>query len=192
MLVSFLFIDNLSLVHHIDLVISIYEYGYCNIIHVDKYLSTHCTEYQWISNDSLQWRHNGGDSVSNHQPQDCLLSRLFRRRSKKTAKLCVTGLSAVNSPVTDEFTTQMASNAENVSIWWRHRVLKTGRAHEPFTKSIEAIVKMVSTRSNVCTEIRSTKQNNYSSVLKMGICQIMFFVLTYDGSNGYVRSPRNQ
>ena len=31
----------------------------------------------------LRWRHNGRDSVSNHQPHDCLLNRLFRRRSKK-------------------------------------------------------------------------------------------------------------
>ena len=39
---------------------------------------------------------------------------------KKTSKLRVTGLCAGNSPVTDEFPTQRASNAENVSIWWRH------------------------------------------------------------------------
>ena len=71
---------------------------------------------------SLQWRHNGRDSVSNHQPHDCLLSRLFRRRSKKTSKLRVTGLCAGNSPATGEFPAQMASNAENVSIWWRHHV----------------------------------------------------------------------
>ena len=32
---------------------------------------------------SLQWRHNGRDSVSNHQPHDCLLNCLFRRRWKK-------------------------------------------------------------------------------------------------------------
>ena len=68
----------------------------------------------------LQWRHNGRDGVSNHQPHDCLLSRLFRRKSKKTSKLRVTGLCAVNSPGTGEFPAQMASNAENVSIWWRH------------------------------------------------------------------------
>ena len=30
----------------------------------------------------LQWRHNDNDSVSNHQPYDCLLNRLFGRRSK--------------------------------------------------------------------------------------------------------------
>ena len=52
----------------------------------------------------LQWRHDGFDSVSNHQPRHCLLNHLVRRRSKKTSKLC----------------TQMASNAENISIWWRH------------------------------------------------------------------------
>ena len=72
---------------------------------------------------TLQWRHNGHDGVSNHQPHDCLLNRLFRRRSKKTSKLRVTSLCAGNSPGTGEFPAQMASNAKNVSIWWRH--------HEP-------------------------------------------------------------
>ena len=76
-----------------------------------------------ISNDPLQWRHNGRDRFSNHQPHDCLLNRLFRRRSKKTSKLRVTGLCAVNSPGTGEFPAQMASYAENVSIWWRHHDL---------------------------------------------------------------------
>ena len=71
---------------------------------------------------SLQWRHNGCDRVSNHQPHDCLLTRLFRRRSKKTSRLRVTGLCAGNSPVTGEFPAQMTSDAENVSIWWRHHV----------------------------------------------------------------------
>ena len=52
---------------------------------------------------TLRWRHNGRDSVSNHQPDDCLLNRLFRRRSKKTSKLRVTGLCVGNSPGTGEF-----------------------------------------------------------------------------------------
>ena len=69
---------------------------------------------------SLQWRHNEGDGVQNHQTHDCLLNRLFRRRSKKTSKLRITGLCAGNSPVAGEFPAQMASSAENVSIWWRH------------------------------------------------------------------------
>ena len=71
---------------------------------------------------SLRWRNNGRDSVSNHQPHDCLLKRLFRRRSKKTSKLRVTGLCTRNSPGTCEFPAQMACNAENASIWWRHHV----------------------------------------------------------------------
>ena len=50
----------------------------------------------------------------------CLLNRLFGCRSKKTSKLRVTGLFVGNSPGTGEIPAQMASNAENVSIWWRH------------------------------------------------------------------------
>ena len=85
-----------------------------------KYI-VHCNIYLHLKiNITLQWRHNGRDSVSNHQPHECLLNRLFRRRSKKASKLRVTGLCAGNSPGTGEFPAQMASNAENVSIWWRH------------------------------------------------------------------------
>ena len=47
---------------------------------------------------ALHWRHNDHDGVSNHQPHDCLLNRLFRRRSKITSKLRVTGLCEGNSP----------------------------------------------------------------------------------------------
>ena len=71
---------------------------------------------------SLLCRPNGRGGVSNHQPHHCLLNRLFRHRSKKTSKLRVAGLCAGNSPVTDEFLAQMASNAEKFSIWWRHHV----------------------------------------------------------------------
>ena len=73
--------------------------------------------------NTSQWRHNGRDGVSNHQPHDCLLNRLFGRISKKTSKLRVTGLCAENSPWTGEFPAEMASNAENVFIWWRHHEL---------------------------------------------------------------------
>ena len=69
---------------------------------------------------ALHWRHNENDGISNHQPHDCLLKRLFKRISKKTSKLRVTGLCVGNSLVTGEFNAQRASNAESVSIWWRH------------------------------------------------------------------------
>ena len=83
--------------------------------------------WEWISYfiahsviSTLRWRHSEHDSVSNHQPHDCLLNRLFGRKPKKTSKLRETGLCAGNSPATGEFPAQRASNAENVSIWWRH------------------------------------------------------------------------
>ena len=58
---------------------------------------------------TLQWRHNGHDSVWNHQPHECLLNRLLRRRSKKTSKLRITGLSPVNSPHKAPVTQKMFS-----------------------------------------------------------------------------------
>ena len=84
-----------------------------------SYWVKHCGEERLVS---LQWRHNGRNSASNHQPHDCLLKRLFRRGSKKTSKPRVTGLCEGYSPGTGEFPAQMASNAENVSIWWLHHV----------------------------------------------------------------------
>ena len=67
------------------------------------------------SNPKLRWRHTVRDGGLNHQPHDCLLKRLFRRRSKETSKLPVIGLC-----VYGEFPAQRASNAEDVSISWRH------------------------------------------------------------------------
>ena len=80
-----------------------------------------------ISIRPLQWCHNGRNGVSNHRRLNCLLSRLFRRRSKITSKLCITGLCEGNSPVTGEFPAQRASNMENVSIWWRHHAMNSWR-----------------------------------------------------------------
>ena len=65
---------------------------------------------------TLQWC----DSVSNHQPHNCYLSRLFRRSSKKISKLRVTSLC--------EFPATVASNAENVSIWWRHHEMWSSKS----------------------------------------------------------------
>ena len=89
-----------------------------------------------ISNP-LQWHHNGHNCISNYQPHHCLLNRLFRRRSKKTSKLRVTDLCAGNSPVTGEFPSQIASNVENVSIWWRYhaKISVLLKFHDPITSS---------------------------------------------------------
>ena len=61
-----------------------------------------------------------------------LFNRLFRCRSNKTWKLRVTGLCAGCSQEISEFPTQMANNAENVSIWWRrHDIEAKLRVHVP-------------------------------------------------------------
>ena len=136
-IVTYLFIQpNVSLLINALHVPNYYVYEKANIFTMLSALLALCG---WQMDDSLHngpamcnskpfeyitllWRHNGRDSVSNHQPHGCLLNRLFRRISKKTSKLRVTGLCAGNSPVTGEFPAQMASNAENVSIWWHHYV----------------------------------------------------------------------
>ena len=92
---------------------TIYSYGIVGPKYVRKY-----------NHFPLQWRKNERDGVSNHQPHDCLPNRLFRRSSKKTSKLRITGLCEGNSPVIGEFHAQRASNAENASIWWRHHAMK--------------------------------------------------------------------
>ena len=72
---------------------------------INSIYSIHCrgmlqykTLFRKDISPSLQWRHNGRDNVSNHQPHDCLLSRLFRHRSKKTSKFRAS-LAFVRSPV---------------------------------------------------------------------------------------------
>ena len=52
-----------------------------------------------------------------------LFNRLFRRRSKKTSELRVTGLCKGTSPVTGEFPAQRASNADKVLIWRRDVIM---------------------------------------------------------------------
>ena len=92
-----------------------------SVAHMCKKMSFFSATYPTCT---LQWRHNGRDGVPNHQLHYCLLNRSFRRRSKKTSKLRVTGLCAGNSPGTSEFPAEKASNAETVSIWWRHHESK--------------------------------------------------------------------
>ena len=70
--------------------------------------------------NTLRWHHDEGDGVSNHQHHDCLLNRLFRRRSKKTSKLRVTGLCGGihrwlhKGPVTRKCFHLMTSSWENM------------------------------------------------------------------------------
>ena len=74
----------------------------------------------WVFSFDRHYGDNERDGVLNHRRLDCLINCSFRRRSKKTSKLRVTGLCKENPPVTGGFPSQRASNAENVSIWRRH------------------------------------------------------------------------
>ena len=71
---------------------------------------------------SLQWRHSERDDVSTRQPHDCLLKHLFKAQIKENTKAPRHWPLCGEFPVTGEFPTQRATNAENVSIWWRHHV----------------------------------------------------------------------
>ena len=103
----------------------------------------------------LQWRHNEHTGVSNHQPRDSLLNRLFGRRSRKTSKIRVTGLFAGNSPVTGEFPAQMASNAENVSIWWRSCTIAACKMTNSLRNTVETsnTAKEKAGFSHICLQV---------------------------------------
>ena len=113
-----------------------YNLGKCNILPVVNTFIRHMmiqNSIHWViggnfSNTrystTLQWRHDEHDGDSNHRLLDCLLNRLIRRLSKKTSQFRVIGLCEGNPPVIGEFSSQRTSNAENVSIWWRHHATK--------------------------------------------------------------------
>ena len=112
-----------------------------------------------------QWHHNGRDGVSSNRRLDCLLNRLFRRRSNKTSKLRVTGLCEGNSPVTGEFPAQRASYAENVSIWWGHHVTDPVTIKQQFINNKITgpwiNIKIVSPDTGILTTVLSFKWKFY-------------------------------
>ena len=104
----------------------------------------------------LHWRHNEHDGVSNHRRLYCLLNSVFRRRSQKTSKLCVTGPCEDNSQVIGEFPAQRASNAENVSIWWRGHIFDIAATvgniicnHEIVVNSLQLVQRSITSRWNL-------------------------------------------
>ena len=63
-------------------------------------------------------------------------STVYSDADKKASKLCVTGLCAGYSP--GPGLAQMASNAENVSIWWRHHELQI--SHGPIKQRMAFVI----------------------------------------------------
>ena len=117
-----------------------------------------CVKYLLVRHPdfiSVQWRHNERHGVSNHQPHDCLLNRLFQIRENKAPRhwpLC-----AGNSPLTGEFPAQRASIAEIVSIWWRHHVTPEFSVADLDTNRLRAMssLRLLQVTDNPLTE--STK-----------------------------------
>ena len=130
----------------------------------------------WVG--TLQWRPIEHDCVSNHQSGDCLLNRLFMCRSKK--KLHVTGLCAGNSPVTGEFPTQKASNAENVSIWWRH--------HGEIWCYICIHSDLIQTISYYWSFVRGIHRSLVNSPHKDQWCGALMFSLIWAWTSGWVNN----
>ena len=64
----------------------------------------------------LQWCHNELDGVSIRRLIDCLVGRLFRRRSKKPSKLRVNWLWEGNSHVTGPVTQEMISFNDVIKV----------------------------------------------------------------------------
>ena len=109
----------------------------------------------------LQWRHNGRDSVSNHQPHACLLNRLFRRRSKKTSKLRVTGLlrgkcfHLMTSSCTTWSHSRSCANIDGLMEDWSNSIANALELLQSYTKpSIYAL------KSTILTEPQSDKRNS--------------------------------
>ena len=127
----------------------------------------------------LHRRHNERDGVSNHRRLHCLLNSWSRRGSKKTSKLRVTGLCVGNLPVTGDFPAQKATNAENVSIWWRHRnFLHMAFWMESFDlpnplhwRHMGAMASRVTGNSTDCSAVPSGKQVRRQVVHVTALCE---------------------
>ena len=152
-----------------------------------------CSNFSVFCRYPLRWRRNGRDSDSNHQPHGCLLNGLFRRRSRKTSKLRVTGLCVENSPGTGEFPAQMASNAEDVSIWWRHHALSLLNEYFPYVCGCVCILWLTSWQKGPCPALLTEgfiKRMGFrwvtvqKKVFKLNILNIQLtgYCLYYEGS----------
>ena len=74
------------------------------------------------ANGSLQWRHNECDGVPINWRLDCSLNRSFRWRLKNQSSTSVALLRGIHRWLVDS-PSQRASNAGNLTIWWRHDVI---------------------------------------------------------------------
>ena len=84
-------------------------------LNFEKALENKCESVWW-------WQISSKILVCLKSQASPLFTQSFiRAQIKENIKADVTGLCAGNSPNTGELPALMASNAESVSIWWRHR-----------------------------------------------------------------------
>ena len=72
-----------------------------------------------------QWRHNERDRVASQITSltivySTVYSGVDQRKHQRSALLAF--VRRIHASVTGEFPAQKASNAENISIWWRHHI----------------------------------------------------------------------
>ena len=84
---------------------------------------------------------------------------------KHQSSIRVTGLCAGNSPGTGEFPIQMASNAANVSIWWRHHAMITSWNGNAF------LITGITSVTNGLTSVRASSAKIWFSA---GVCRNKF------------------
>ena len=106
-------------------VFHISDFVFCYLLHDIAHLPGNpfvIKVFQYHS-PTLQWRHNERNGVSNHRRLGGLLKRLFRRISKKhQSSASLAFVRAIHGWPVNSLHKQMASNAKNVSLWWRHDV----------------------------------------------------------------------
>ena len=105
-----------------------------------NHISRECYCNIHVQHTPLPWHHNERDGVWNHQPHD-VYSGVYSGTDQRNIK------ASRHWPLWGEFTCDRgsprtrASNAENVSIWWRHHAIKYHMAFFLFCCSYITILK---------------------------------------------------
>ena len=87
------------------------------------------TTFSSLRSITLQWCHNDHHGVSNHLHSTVCLNVYLNYHQRQT-KPVLLALCEWNPPVTGGFPSQMASNAENVPMEWRHHDMNVGACHK--------------------------------------------------------------
>ena len=119
---------------------------------------------------TLQWRWRLKSAASRLFAQ-----RLYRRKSKKTSKLRVTGLYAGNSPVTGEFPTQRASNAKRC-----FHLMTPSCKHHPGVYHVNHTHQAKITHTRVVfTDTQYNKENNLHNTAMNLWINLNSYILAY-------------